>query len=156
MNLINEAMIFGAGFGTRMLPFTKNTPKPLLKIKGKSIIHYQIDALLKLDFKNIVVNGHYLSDKLETDLLRYKPIVKVIFEEKILETGGGLSNALKQKYFQDSQSPKVVINGDVFWQNSKSCPIDDIMKKWESKMDILLALKRKDLVLGYELSLIHI
>ena len=35
-------------------------------------------------------------------------------------------------------------------RNLKSCPIDDIIKNWEPKMDILLALKRKDLVLGYE------
>ena len=150
MNVINEAMIFAAGFGKRMLPYTKKTPKPLLKIKGKSIIHYQIDALLKLNFKNIVVNGHHLSSKLETDLKCYKPNVKVIYEREILETGGGLLNALKLKFFQDPESPKVVINGDVFWRNSKSCPIDDIIKIWESKMDILLALKRKGSVLGYE------
>ena len=150
MNVINEAMIFAAGFGKRMLPYTKNIPKPLLKIKGKSIIHYQIDALLKLNFRNIVVNGHHLSSKLEAELECYKPFVKVIFEEKILETGGGFLNALKQEFFQDAESPKVVINGDVFWQNSKSCPIDTIVENWKSKMDILLALKRKDLVLGYE------
>ena len=150
MNVINEAMIFAAGFGKRMLPYTKTTPKPLLKIKGKSIIHYQIEALLNLDFKNIVVNVHHLSSKLEAELECYKPIVKIIFEKKILETGGGLLNALKKEFFQDLESPKVGINGDVFWQNSKSCPINDIIKNWESKMDILLALKRKDLVLGYE------
>lgn len=150
MNGINEAMIFAAGFGKRMLPYTKNTPKPLLEIKGKSIIHHQIDALLKLNFKNIVVNVHHLSSKLEAELECYKPIVKVIFEEKILETGGGFLNALKQGFFQDEELPKVVINGDVFWQNSKSCPIDEIIKNWESRMDILLALKRRDLVLGYE------
>ena len=109
MNVINEAMIFAAGFGRRLLPYTKNTPKPLLKIKGKSIIHYQIDALLKLNFKNIVVNGHHLCSKLEKDLQRYKPNVKVIFEKKILETGGGLLNALKLEFFQDVESPKVVI-----------------------------------------------
>tara|TARA_B100001057_G_scaffold73918_1_gene68372 strand:- start:48 stop:758 length:711 start_codon:yes stop_codon:yes gene_type:complete len=150
MSIINEAMIFAAGFGKRMLPYTKNTPKPLLKIKGKSIIHYQIDALLKLNFKNIVVNVHHLSSKLERDLECYEPFVRVTFEEKILETGGGLLNALKLKLFEDPTSPKVVINGDVFWKNSKNCPIDKIIKNWKSNMDILLALKRKNLVLGYE------
>ena len=61
MNGINEAMIFAAGFGKRMLPYTKNTPKPLLEIKGKSIIHHQIDALLKLNFKNKYIKKRYHS-----------------------------------------------------------------------------------------------
>ena len=44
MNSINEAMIFAAGFGKRMLPLTIKTPKPLfLKINNKSIISYQIE-----------------------------------------------------------------------------------------------------------------
>ena len=45
MDNINEAMIFAAGFGKRMLPLTKKTPKPLLKINNKSIISYQIETL---------------------------------------------------------------------------------------------------------------
>ena len=51
---INEAMIFAAGFGKRMFPFTKEIPKPLLKINGKPIIFYIIEDLINLNFKNIV------------------------------------------------------------------------------------------------------
>ena len=81
MNSINEAMIFAAGFGKRMLPLTKKIPKPLLKINNKSIISYQIERLLELNFKNILVNGHHLIEELNNELKIYKPYVKVIHEK---------------------------------------------------------------------------
>ena len=119
MNSINEAMIFAAGFGKRMLPLTIKTPKPLLKINNKSIISYQIERLLELNFKQILVNGHYLFNELNKQLKIYSPYVKVIYEEEILETGGGLLNLLKKKKFMNLESPKLLINGDIFWQKKK-------------------------------------
>ena len=97
MDSILEAMIFAAGFGKRMLPLTRSTPKPLLKINNKSIISYQIERLLELNFKNILVNGHHLYNKLNDELKIYSPVVKVIHEKEILETGGGLLNLIKKK-----------------------------------------------------------
>ena len=96
MDSINEAMIFAAGFGKRMLPLTKKTPKPLLKINNKSIISYQIERLIELNFKNILINGHHLFQQLESELEFYRPYVKIIYEKEILETGGGLLNLIKK------------------------------------------------------------
>ena len=76
MNSINEAMIFAAGFGKRMLPLTKKLPKPLLKINNKSIISYQIERLLELNFKNILVNGHHLIEELNNELKSINPTLK--------------------------------------------------------------------------------
>ena len=150
MNSINEAMIFAAGFGKRMLPLTKKIPlKPLLKINNKSIISYQIERLLELNFKNILVNGHHLIEELNNELKIYKPYVKVIHEKKILETGGGLLNSISKGEFKNILSPKLCINGDVFWQQKKNCPIEMIIKNWNKKIDILLVLKNKCDVLGY-------
>ena len=117
MNSINEAMIFAAGFGKRMLPLTKNTPKPLLRINNKSIISYQIERLLELNFKNILVNGHHLFNKLKDELKIYSPLVKVIYEEEILETGGIVK--FNKEKFKDPISPKLLINGDIFWKRKK-------------------------------------
>ena len=149
MNSINEAMIFAAGFGKRMLPLTIKTPKPLLKINNKSIISYQIERLLELNFKQILVNGHYLFNELNKQLKIYSPYVKVIYEEEILETGGGLLNLLKKKKFMNLESPKLLINGDIFWQKKKNCPVEMLIKKWDDSMDFLLVLKDKNNVLGY-------
>ena len=150
MNSINEAMIFAAGFGKRMLPLTINTPKPLLRINNKSIISYQIERLLELNFKNILVNGHHLFNKLKDELKIYSPLVKVIYEEEILETGGGLLSLIKKKKFKDPISPKLLINGDIFWKRKKNCPIEMIIKNWKKRMHLLLVLKNKCEVLGYK------
>ena len=150
MDSIDEAMIFAAGFGKRMLPLTKKIPKPLLKINGKAIISYQIERLIELNFKNILINGHHLFKKLENELIIYKPFVKVIYEDEILETGGGLLNLINKKKFKNVKSPKLLINGDVYWERTKNCPIENIIKNWDKNMDLLLLLKKNDEVLGYQ------
>ena len=148
---INEAMIFAAGFGKRMFPFTKEIPKPLLKVNGKPIIFYIIEDLINLNFKNIVINTHYLSDKFHDELKPYARTVKIILEEEILDTGGGFLNALKKDYFYNLKSPKVLINGDVFWKKRKYSPIENILSNWkEEKMDLLLCLVKKKKFFGYK------
>ena len=150
MTEINEAMIFAAGFGKRMLPITKNTPKPLVKIHGKSIISYLIEELLSNDFKNIVVNCHHLPNKILDELKVFSPKVKFIFEREILDTGGGVLNALNKGFFCDIKTPKILINGDIIWKKKMHSPIDVILKNWqEKKMDLLLCLKDRANFLGY-------
>ena len=84
MSDINEAMIFAAGFGKRMRPLTKEVPKPLLKVNGKPMIFYIIEDLINLNFKNIVINTHHLSDEFHDELKPYASKVKIIFEKEIL------------------------------------------------------------------------
>lgn len=150
MDSIDEAMIFAAGYGKRMLPLTKKIPKPLLKINGKSIISYQIERLIELKFRNILINGHHLFKELHKELQVYGSFVKVIYEEEILETGGGLLNLINKKEFKNVKSPKLLINGDVYWKTNKSCPIENIIKNWNKNMDVLLLLKKNNEVLGYQ------
>ena len=148
---INEAMIFAAGFGKRMYPLTKKVPKPLLKVNGKPIIFYIIEDLINLNFKNIVINTHDLSDKFYDELKPYLKTVKIIFEEEILDTGGGFLNAIKKDYFYNLKSPKVLINGDVLWKTTTTPPIKNILQNWnEEKMDLLLCLVKKKFFYGYK------
>ena len=133
MKKINEAMIFAAGFGKRMLPLTEEIPKPLLKVNGKPIIFYIIEDLINLNFKNIVINTHHLSDKFQDELKPYASTVKIIFEKEILDTGGGFLNALKNNYFYNLKNPKVLINGDVFWKKRKYSPIENILNNWNEE-----------------------
>ena len=150
MSKINEAMIFAAGFGKRMLPITKTIPKPLVKVKNKPLIYYIIDELLNLKFKNIVVNTHYLQEKLNYSLKKYFPTVRIINEKEILDTGGGLVNAINKDYFYSSKTPKVLINGDIFWLKKKKSPLQNLLDNWdEKKMDLLLCVKKKNELNGY-------
>ena len=151
MSDINEAMIFAAGFGKRMYPLSTKVPKPLLKVNGKPIIFYIIENLINLNFKNIVINTHHLSDKFHDELKPYSNIVKIVFEEEILDTGGGFLNAIKRNYFYNIKSPKVLINGDVLWKKTSNSPIKNILRNWnEEKMDLLLCLIKKRYFFGYK------
>ncbi len=147
---INEAMIFAAGFGKRMLPITDKIPKPLVKINDKSLLLHQIEKLLELKFKNIVVNAFHLADRIVKEVKPFNPKVRVIVENEILETGGGLLNAIDNDFFLRSNKPKVLINGDIFWIDKDYLTLDSLIHNWsEKKMDILLCLKPKNDFFGY-------
>lgn len=106
-----NAMVLAAGYGTRLLPFTKHLPKPLFPILGRPIIWYQCGLLLESGVETIVVNVHHLSGLLEKyfsegSLENVKPVIS--HEAEILGTGGGVKKA--QSYLSDGVS--IVINGD--------------------------------------------
>ncbi|MEE2694825.1 MAG: sugar phosphate nucleotidyltransferase [Pseudomonadota bacterium] len=148
--MINEAMIFSAGLGTRMLPLTRTTPKPLIKINKKSILVNNIEKLLKAGFRNIVINAFYFPNKIHEEVKSFYPKVKVIEENERLETGGGLLNAMKKNFFK-KKAPIVLINGDVFWINKEHQTLDKMRNLWDSKkMDILLCLQKKKELCGYQ------
>jgi len=106
-------MILAAGRGERMRPLTDYTPKPLLKVGGKSLIVWHLERLAKAGFKDIVINYAYLGEQIKQSLgdgsqwglkINYSP------EEEALETAGGIANALPilgNKAF-------LVVNGDIF------------------------------------------
>ena len=151
MSDINEAMIFSAGFGKRMYPLSTKVPKPLLKVNGKPIIFYIIEDLINLNFKNVVINTHHLSEKFHDELKPYSRIIKIVFEEEILDTGGGFLNAIKRNYFYNLKSPKVLINGDILWKKTVNSPIKNILRNWnEETMDLLLCLIKKRYFFGYK------
>ncbi len=148
--MIDEAMIFAAGFGKRMLPLTKKIPKPLIKINEKSILSYNIEQLIEANFKKIIVNAHHHYEQIIADVQIYKPIVKVIIEKEILETGGGLLNAMNKNFFGINDSI-LLMNGDIFWTNNVYKSLDKIRSIWDSnEMDQLLCLKKKENFFGYE------
>ena len=63
-----KAMILAAGRGERMRPLTNQMPKPLLKVAGKPLIQYHVEALVAAGIGKIVVNHSYLGDQIEAFL----------------------------------------------------------------------------------------
>ena len=149
---ISQAIILAAGFGTRMRPLTFKTPKPLIKINNLPIIFYILEELRKNNITNCFVNTHHLSDKIEKYINIYNKKnqsmkIKIIKEEKILETGGAVKN-IKEK---DITKPIVVINGDsiIIPTNSKNF-LADLIKNFEpNNMDFLLLLDDMQNSIGY-------
>lgn len=151
MSKITQAFIFAAGRGERMRPLTDNLPKPLIKIKNKSIIDYTIEKLDKIsDIQKIIINGFYLAEQLEAHIKKLNN-PKIIFSHEVekVETGGGLLFA-RDKI--DFDKPLLTINGDVLWQeNSVISDIELLCKSWNPKEhDILLGLKKTEEYLGYD------
>lgn len=150
MTKITQAFIFAAGRGERMRPLTDTIPKPLVKIKGKSIIDYIIEKLDKItSIEKIIINGFYLNEQIE-DHIKKLNNPKIIFSKELekLETGGGLVFA-KDKI--NLNKPLLTINGDILWLENNFSDIEIICNNFnESEHNILLGLKKKDDFSGYE------
>ena len=107
-------MILCAGFGKRVNPLTLSCPKPLLKIGQETLLSNSIKFLKNYGIKKIVINVHYLRDQIISYInnQNFNLSIDIVEEkEKILDTGGGVLNAIK--YF--SNKPFIIINPDTIW-----------------------------------------
>ena len=92
-----KAMILAAGRGERMRPLTDATPKPLLKVKGVSLIEHLIAALVRADIRELVINHAHLGEQIEAALgdgERLGAHIRYSAEGTALETAGGIAQAL--------------------------------------------------------------
>ena len=108
-----KAMILAAGRGERLRPITDNIPKPLVEVKGKSLIQHHVESLVAAGFTELVVNHAWFGEKIEQALgdgSRFGASIKYSAEGEALETGGGIHKALPLL----GKEPFLVVNGDVF------------------------------------------
>ena len=61
-----KAMILSAGRGLRLMPITKDTPKPLVKIGQQALLERNINLLYQSGIREIIVNGSWLGEKIES------------------------------------------------------------------------------------------
>lgn len=108
-----KAMIFAAGKGTRLQPFTLNHPKALAKVNGVALLERNILYLKSFGIQEIVINTHHFAEQIEAFLSanqNFGCTIHLSREEELLETGGGLINA--KKYLEGTES-FVVLNADI-------------------------------------------
>lgn len=74
---VKRAIFIAAGFGSRLVPITLNTPKPMVRVKGKRIIDSLIDAVLEAGIKEIYIVRGYLAEQFDQLLYKY-PNIKFI------------------------------------------------------------------------------
>ena len=107
-------MIFAAGLGTRLKPFTDHHPKALAKVNGKTLLELAIRYLQRFGIEDVVVNVHHFAEQIESALEEsggFGSWVTISDErDEVLETGGGLLKAAD--YFKDEKH-FVVMNVDV-------------------------------------------
>ena len=112
--MIKKAMILSAGFGKRLHPLTIDCPKPLLKIGNETLLSNTIKFLEKFGIDQVVINVHYLGEQIINYLNKknFNLAITIVKEkDKILDTGGGVLNAIS--YF--SNKPFIIINPDTIW-----------------------------------------
>jgi len=106
-------MILAAGRGERMRPLSDTTPKPLLEVAGKPLIVWQIEALARAGFRDIVVNAAHLQQKFVDALgdgARHGVSLRWSFEPVPLEVAGGIATALPLL----PPGPALIVAGDVY------------------------------------------
>ena len=107
-----KAMILAAGRGERLRPLTDETPKPLIKVAGRSLIEYHIENLATAGIKEIIINTAWLAEKIHQQLgdgSNYGVSIKYSDEGTAMETAGGIINALPLL----GSEPFLVVNGDI-------------------------------------------
>jgi N-acetyl-alpha-D-muramate 1-phosphate uridylyltransferase len=141
--MIKSAMILAAGRGERMRPLTDKTPKPLLAVAGRSMLERSLDRLEAFGVTNIVINVHHLGEQI---VERVRDRAHVIVEERLLETGGSVKNALPLL----GDDPFFVVNGDGLWrESSEESLLTRMYGRWDDeRMDAMLLLQRLYKVIG--------
>lgn len=110
---MQTAMILAAGKGERLRPLTESCPKALVKIGGKPLIVYHLEALARANIRQVVINLCYLGHQIQEALgdgQKFGLQIQYSHESTLLETAGGVLNALPLL----GTSPFLVINADVY------------------------------------------
>lgn len=117
---VKRIIFIAAGFGTRLVPITLNTPKPLVRVHGKRIIDTMIDAALSAGIEEIIIVRGYLSEQFDQLLYKY-PMIKFI-ENPDYNEANNIGSALRAK---DCFSSAYICEADLIIKNP------ELIKKYQ-------------------------
>ena len=122
---IKKAMVFAAGLGTRLKPFTELHPKALFPVNGKTLLERNIEYLKKYGIDEVVINVHHFADQI-IDYVSNKNCwgIKIIFSDErneLMDTGGGLMKA--GSFFEGTENI-IVYNADIL----TNMPLDKMIE----------------------------
>lgn len=121
-----RAIFIAAGFGSRLVPITFNTPKPLVRVHGVRIIDHLIDACLQAGINEIYIVRGYLAEQFDQLLYKY-PMIKFL-ENPVYNEANNISSSLVARYML---SNAYVFEADLLISNPK------IIKKYHYTSDFL-------------------
>ena len=111
---VKRAVFIAAGFGTRLVPVTLNTPKPLVRVRGKRLIDGLIDACLSAGISEIYIVRGYLAEQFDQLLYKY-PMIRFL-ENPVYNEANKISSALCARYLL---SNAYVFEADLLIYNPK-------------------------------------
>lgn len=128
---MNEALIYAAGFGTRMGELTKSTPKPMLEIAGRPMIDHVVDMLGHGGCTKFHINTHYHSAKIKAHFEGTENVQIHDEADGPYETGGTLK-ALASTLPNEI----VTVNSDAIFASGN--PVQNLLENWHEGIDALL------------------
>lgn len=142
------AMVLAAGLGKRMRPLTDTLPKPLVPVAGRTLLDRVLDRFEAVSVPRVVINLHYFREVMEAHLkMRRRPPIELSPEPDLLETGGGVRNALPRL----GAAPFYVANADVLWLDGRTPALTRLARAWNDEtMDALLLLQPTVTATGYD------
>lgn len=143
----HTAFVLAAGLGMRMRPLTLERPKPLLTVGGQTMLDQVLDRLVDAGVKRAVVNAHYKAEQIEAHIkARKRPELVLSKEDVLLDTGGGIKNALLHL----GHEPIFAINSDLPWQDGSVPALQRLADMFNPKtMDALLLLMPLEKARGF-------
>lgn len=131
---VKRAVIIAAGFGSRMVPITLNTPKPLVRVHGKRIIDGLLDAVVEAGIEEIVIVRGYLGEQFDQLLYKY-PNIKFV-ENPAYNEANNISSAM---CVRDMLGNAYVFEADLLLMNHK------LIKKYQYASNYLgIPVERSD------------
>ena len=127
-----RAIFIAAGFGTRLVPITFNTPKPLVRVHGVRIIDRLIDACLEAGINEIYIVRGYLAEQFDQLLYKY-PMIRFL-ENPVYNEANNISSSLVAR---NMLSNAYVFEADLLISNPK------IIKKYHYTSDFLAIRKQR-------------
>lgn len=121
-----RAIFIAAGFGSRLVPITFNTPKPLVRVHGVRIIDRLIEACLEAGINEIYIVRGYFGELFDQLLYKF-PMIKFL-ENPMYNEANNISSALVARYML---SNAYVFEADLLISNPK------IIKKYHYQSDFL-------------------
>ncbi len=117
---VKKAIFIAAGFGSRLVPITLNTPKPLVRVNGTRMIDTLLDAVVAAEIEEIYIVRGYLGEQFDQLLAKY-PTIKFL-ENPLYNEANNISSALLSRHLmQDAY----VLEADLYLSNP------DIIQKYQ-------------------------
>jgi NDP-sugar pyrophosphorylase family protein len=109
-----KAMLFAAGLGTRLKPFTDHCPKALVEVNNKTLLEHNIRYLQRFGIYDVIINVHHFASQIEDVIFEHDGFGSNISisdeRDELLETGGGLKKAAP---FFAGEEQFIVMNVDI-------------------------------------------
>lgn len=109
---VQRAVFVAAGFGSRLVPITLNTPKPLIRVQGERIIDTLLDAVVKAGIEEIIIVRGYLSEQFDQLLYKY-PNIKFL-ENPAYNEGNNIASLICARYFLENS---YILESDIILKN---------------------------------------